>query len=311
MTEQANRTLVCSVLFMDIVGYSKHGVDEQVRIKRKLNRVLNEALDQVPAADRIVVDTGDGAAISFLENPESALFAALVVLDHAGEVQVRMGINLGPVTLIQDINGRDNMVGDGINTAERVMSFADARQLLVSRSFYDVIRHLSREYAELFRSREPISDKHGRAHEVYAVSEAVRVGRRVAQTHARFKEERRAAPPPAIDGAPPKMFDAGTHLVVSGFSESAVRELLRKLEAEGHRLMSPVVQVGSKWLASVSNPKLAVEAKVEELGFKRIVTGPTREAVALKLQDLVELGSTVVQAPELADGVWTAVCERV
>lgn len=310
MTEQANRTLVCSVLFMDIVGYSMKGVDDQVRLKRKFNSVLSDALDQVPPGERIAVDTGDGAAISFLENPEAALFAALVVLDHAGELPVRIGVNLGPVTLMQDINGRDNMVGDGINSAERVMSFAGAGQLLVSRSFYEVIRHLSREYADLFREQAPVSDKHGRAHEVYAVSEAVRVGRRVAQTHARFKEERRVAPAPS-DATPPKIFDAGTHLIVSGFSESVVRDLVRKLEAEGHKLLSPIVQVGSKWLASVSNPKLAVEARVEELGFKRVITGPTRESVQLKLQDLVERGSTVLQPPELADGVWTAVCEHV
>jgi class 3 adenylate cyclase len=310
MADQAHRTLVCSVLFLDIVGYSKHGVDQQVRLKRKLNAVLNEALDQVPPGDRIAVDTGDGAAISFLENPEAALFAALVVLDHANEVPVRMGINLGPVTLMQDINGRDNMVGDGINSAERVMSFARDGQLLVSRSFYDVVRHLSLEYADLFREQAPIKDKHGRAHEVYAVSEAVRVGRRVAQTHARFKEERRAAPPP-VDGTPPRVFDAGSHMVVSGFSEPAVREIIARLEAQGHRPLSALVQVGSKWIASVSNPKLAVEATVEELGFKRIITGPTREAVQLKLEDFMQRGSTLVQEPELTDGVWTAVCEHV
>jgi hypothetical protein len=142
------------------------------------------------------------------------------------------------------------------------------------------------------------------------VSEAVRVGRRVAQTHARFKEERRAAPVP-FDSGPPRVFDAGTHLVISGFSETAVREMISGLEAKGHRLLSAVVQVGSKWLASVNNPKLAVEAKVEALGFKSIITGPTREAVQLKLDDLMERGSTLVQKPELSDGVWTAVCEHV
>lgn len=310
MAEQVNRTLVCSVLFLDIAGYSTHGVDEQVRIKRTLNKVLNEALDQVPPSERIVIDTGDGAAISFLENPEAALFAALVVLDHAGEVPVRIGINLGPVTLMQDINGRDNVVGDGINAAERVMSFAKDGQLLVSRSFYEVVRHLSHEYADLFREQTPVSDKHGRYHEIYAVSEAVRVGRRVAQTHARFKEERRTAPV-ATESTPPRVFDAGTHLVVSGYSELAVRDVLRQLEAEGNKLLSPVVQVGSKWLASVSNPKLTEEAKVEELGFKRIVTGPTKESVQVKLQDLVDRGSIVVQPPELTDGLWTAVCERL
>ena len=47
------------------------------------------------------------------------------------------------------------------------------------------------------------------------------------------------------------------------------------------------------------------------LGFKRVITGPTNEAVELKLEDLVERGAKVVQAPELTDGVWTAVCEHV
>ena len=310
MADNSNRTLVSSVLFIDIVGYSKKGVAEQVKLKQTFNHILSGALEQVPPRERVVVDTGDGAAITFLGDPEGALFVALAVLDKVGELPVRLGINLGPVSLMKDINGLDNVVGDGINAAERVMSFAADGQLLVSRSFYDVVKHLSHEYADLFREQTPVADKHGRYHEIYAVSEAVRVGRRVARTHARFKQERRAAPAPT-DASPPKVFDAGTHFVVSGFSEAAVRETLRKLESNGHQLLSPVVQVGSKWLASVSNPRLAVAAKVEEFGFKRVITGPTREAVQLKLQDLVEHGSTVVQPPELEDGLWTAVCERI
>jgi hypothetical protein len=46
------------------------------------------------------------------------------------------------------------------------------------------------------------------------------------------------------------------------------------------------------------------------LGFKRVITGPTLEAVQLKLHDLLERGAVLVQAAELADGVWTAVCEK-
>jgi len=45
-------------------------------------------------------------------------------------------------------------------------------------------------------------------------------------------------------------------------------------------------------------------------GFKRIVSGPTREAVQLKVQDLIERGAVLVQEAELHDGVWTAVCEK-
>ena len=43
----------------------------------------------------------------------------------------------------------------------------------------------------------------------------------------------------------------------------------------------------------------------------RVITGPTKEAVQLKVEDLLERGSTLVQPPELNDGVWTAVCEKV
>ena len=167
-TETANRTLVCSVLFIDIVGYSKKGVTEQVRIKRAFNAVLAGALEQVPARERVVVDTGDGAAVTFLGDPEGALFVALAVLDAVGEVPVRMGINLGPVSLMKDINGADNVIGDGINVAERVMSFAAQDQLLVSRSFFEVVSLLSPDYASLFRQEPSRTDKHERAHELYS-----------------------------------------------------------------------------------------------------------------------------------------------
>ncbi len=81
---------------------------------------------------------GDGAAITFLGDPERALFVALEVFDNVADLPVRMGINLGPVSLMKDLNDRDNVIGDGINVAQRVMSFAAAGELLVSRFFYEV-----------------------------------------------------------------------------------------------------------------------------------------------------------------------------
>jgi hypothetical protein len=46
------------------------------------------------------------------------------------------------------------------------------------------------------------------------------------------------------------------------------------------------------------------------MGFKRFISGPTREAVLAKVQDLVERGAVLIRDAELADGVWTAVCEK-
>jgi class 3 adenylate cyclase len=312
--EDFGRTRVCSVLFLDIVEYSRRDVAEQVRLKNIFNLVMTSALGHVEPHERVVVDTGDGAAITFLGDPERALYVALEVFDNVGELPVRMGINLGPVSLMKDLNGLDNVIGDGINVAQRIMSFAGSGELLVSRVFYDIVSRLSDDYAAMFKLEGSRTDKHERAHDVYSVSKAVRVGRRVHGEQLKAKKKRRAGPDSTftpMDRTPAQVFDAGTHYIVSGYSEESVRDAVHKLTQGGGKLIAPLSQMGRKWLASVSNPKLDIEAQVEHMGFKRVITGPTQEAVLLKVQDLVERGSTVVQPPELADGVWTAVCEKV
>ena len=312
--EESGRTRVCSVLFIDIVDYSRRDVAEQVRLKNMFNLVMTSALGHVEPEERVVVDTGDGAAITFLGDPERALYVGLEVFDNVGELPVRMGINLGPVSLMKDLNGLDNVIGDGINVAQRIMSFAGSGDLFVSRQFYDIVSRLSDDYAAMFKPEGSRTDKHQRAYDVYSVSKAVRVGRRVAGDQLKLKKKRRAGPDTTfspVERTPAQVFDAGSHYMVSGYSEESVRDAAQKLIAGGGKLIAPLSQMGRKWLASVSNPKLDVEARVEEMGFKRVITGPTREAVQLKVQDLVERGSTLVQEPELADGVWTAVCEIV
>jgi class 3 adenylate cyclase len=180
--ESSSRTLVCSVLFLDIVEYSKKPVAEQLELKQAFNRALATALEQVPQRDRIILDTGDGAAVTFMGDPEDALFAALAVRNMAAEVPVRLGVNLGPVRLVKDLNGQMNIIGDGINVAQRVMSFSNPGQLLVSRSFYEVVSCLSRDYMNLFRHEGSRTDKHVREHEVYSVVGGTPVARRLAQT---------------------------------------------------------------------------------------------------------------------------------
>ncbi|MFL6574953.1 MAG: adenylate/guanylate cyclase domain-containing protein [Burkholderiales bacterium] len=181
--ESSSRTLVCSVLFLDIVEYSKKPVAEQLELKQAFNRALATALEQVPQRDRIILDTGDGAAVTFMGDPEDALFSALAVRNMASDgMPVRLGVNLGPVRLVKDLNGQMNIIGDGINVAQRVMSFADPGQLLVSRSFYEVVSCLSRDYMNLFRHEGSRTDKHVREHEVYSVVGGAPMARRVAQT---------------------------------------------------------------------------------------------------------------------------------
>ena len=140
MEERGNKTIICSVLFLDIVKYSKKSVSGQISLKERFNAFLSIAIRDVPVNDRIILDTGDGAAISFLGDISDALHAALSMrsslLNEGVRMEppllVRIGVNLGPVRLVKDINGQPNIVGDGINVAQRVMGFADPGQILVS-----------------------------------------------------------------------------------------------------------------------------------------------------------------------------------
>ncbi len=174
MLERVGRTIICSVVFMDIVGYSKEADETQMSMKALLNDLLTRALSGIAESERLILDTGDGAALCFLGDPEDALFVAKGVNDALlaetgdGAHVLRTGINLGPIKVVADLNGRANAIGDGINVAQRIMSFAGDNEILVSRSYYEVVARLSEGNEKLFRYLGIKKDKHIREHQIYA-----------------------------------------------------------------------------------------------------------------------------------------------
>ena len=319
MTEESGRTLVCSVLFIDIVAYSKKSVAEQYEVKRRFNGMVAGALELLKRRDRVIMDTGDGAAIVFLGDPEDALVVGAVLREHKVKMPLRMGINLGPVKLISDLNDQINAIGDGINVAQRVMSFAEEGQLLVSSSYHDVISRQSAEYANLFTREGRRHDKHIREYEVYSVSDELHVGSRASLTddeppelvvsgvYRKAPEDEAAAPVSAHE--PAKLIDAGQNLMISGSSRGSAKEALDKLLAKGATLISPITVVGSKWMAGCTYPDAPSGIKVEEFGLTRIITGRNHLAVADKVAEIVALGGKLRGDIEQIDGVWTAVCD--
>jgi len=175
--QRNNRTWLCTVLFMDIVGYTKHSVDQQMMLKQSFSTLVTDALRGLPKEDCINLDTGDGLAMCYLGAPEDVLYVAVGLRDAFVDISavcetcysVRMGINLGPVKILEDINGQRNAIGDGINAAQRIMSFARPNQLLVSRAYYEVISCLSDDNPKMFAYFGVHSDKHVRKYDVYEV----------------------------------------------------------------------------------------------------------------------------------------------
>jgi len=157
----AARSMIATVLFFDVVGYTKLSVNKQIELKGQFNKLVSTFIKDIDESQRIILDTGDGAAIGFLQHPEDAIEVAMQFL-HAviankhqdyPDLNVRMGINLGPVNVVKDMNGQINMVGDGINDAQRIMSFAPSDHIYISRSYFDVVSRLTSEYAKLFKYR--------------------------------------------------------------------------------------------------------------------------------------------------------------
>jgi hypothetical protein len=174
------RTTIATVAFFDIVGYATLNNDKQIELKEQLNQLLTNSLDPHGVNDRVILDAGEGVAIGFLQHPTDALETAmhfrngLMANKHYDypDLRVRTGIHLGPISLVKDMNGHVNMLGDGISSAQRVMTFANNDQIYVSRAYYDFVSSLSDEYDELFRYRGTQQDKHGRELPVYELLDA-------------------------------------------------------------------------------------------------------------------------------------------
>jgi class 3 adenylate cyclase len=205
-----NRALVASFLFTDLVGYSKGTAADQYAAKDTLSQILGKNLAALRKEDYRVKDTGDGALIAFLVNPEHALYMALAMAEDFERAaqsagfpsnSLRTGLHIGAVKEAIDLEARPNFVGDGINAAKRIMDFAAPGQITASRAYFEAVSWLDSAYAALFRHLGASDDKHGRAHELYAVSPNAAVLEKLRQDLAPTSRER--APLPEARVEPP------------------------------------------------------------------------------------------------------------
>jgi TolB-like protein/class 3 adenylate cyclase/Tfp pilus assembly protein PilF len=129
---------IAHLLLIDVVGYSKLLVNEQIELLQELNQtVRNTACFRAAEASGklIRVSTGDGMALLFFHSPEEPVRCALEIssaLQGHSQIQVRMGVHSGPVNRVTDVNDKTNIAGSGINVAQRVMDCGDAGHILLS-----------------------------------------------------------------------------------------------------------------------------------------------------------------------------------
>jgi TolB-like protein/Tfp pilus assembly protein PilF len=138
-SEKFSQLEIAHVLFTDIVGYSKKAIDQQSELLGELNRVVRgtEQFRAAEAAGKLVrLPTGDGMALAFFTSVDAPVRCALEIaeaLKSRPQIQLRMGVDSGPVDQIMDVNDRPNVAGAGINMAQRVMDCGDAGHILLSK----------------------------------------------------------------------------------------------------------------------------------------------------------------------------------
>ncbi len=129
---------IAHVLLIDVVGYSKLLVNEQIELMQELNQIVRgtECFRMAEASGKLIrMPTGDGMALLFFHSPEEPVRCALEIsrsLQGHSQIHVRMGVHSGPVNPVKDVNDETNIAGSGINVAQRVLDCGDAGHILLS-----------------------------------------------------------------------------------------------------------------------------------------------------------------------------------
>src|SRR4026208_900432 len=97
---------IAHVLLIDVVGYSKLLVNEQIELLQELNRIVRgtECFRGAEANGKLIrVPTGDGMALLFFRSPEEPAQCALEIShalkDHP-HIELRIGVHSGPVNQV-------------------------------------------------------------------------------------------------------------------------------------------------------------------------------------------------------------------
>ena len=161
--------------FVDIVELSDTSMSTKTQIKKieTLNKCISEckSFKSVPIDSLILLSTGDGCCIGFLQGPELPLLLAIDLHAKLAEynkgkipsetVRIRIGLHSGNCFIVNDLLGQRNVWGPGIIYARRVMDFGDDGHILLSPTLAEDLRSLSDDYHGIIKPVHDVVLKHG------------------------------------------------------------------------------------------------------------------------------------------------------
>ena len=202
---QEAQTAQVRCVYIDVVHFSRgRSVEAQTLVMQRLSHVVQAALLalEVDRDTLLTIPTGDGVClclINQLEPFDLDIRIALLVLDQLHVLNlaerdpecrfaVRIGLNENQDNVVVDITGSRNVIGLGINMAQRVMSVAGPSQLFVGAAVYARLcqRRLYRPHLHPMQAIV----KHGERLQCYAYSDLARA----CFAHAATQRSKRPSP---------------------------------------------------------------------------------------------------------------------
>lgn len=183
MAINTNLNLIhANFFFVDVVGLSDPSMSTKTQIKKieVLNKSIGkcEAFKSTPPELKLVLPTGDGMAIGFLQGPQLPLQLAIQLQQELAKynkskipseiVRIRTGLHAGNVFIVNDILNNKNVWGPGIILARRVMDYGDDWHILISTRMAEDLRELSDEYRQMIKPVHDFTIKHGQTMLVYS-----------------------------------------------------------------------------------------------------------------------------------------------
>ncbi len=178
-----HRTERIKYVFIDVVHFTREdrAIEDLATIIASMNLVVSNGLRTLELQnDVLLIPTGDGICIG-ITNPKQYdihLQLAKFILDGVttwsnsrediGEqYKLRIAVHEHEDLIVEDINGRENIAGLGINTAARLMDACEPGGIVVGQVVYDLTNR-RKEYKETYSPMTHV-DKHGVTHTLYCL----------------------------------------------------------------------------------------------------------------------------------------------
>jgi hypothetical protein len=181
--EIPNNLIHAAFFFVDIVGLSSPVMSTNTQTVKitMLNKIIGECevFKSVSKDEKLVLPTGDGMAIGFLDYLEGPLLLAKELhgkLNKYNENQsemdkifIRIGCHSGNIFVVDDVNGNKNFWGPGLILARRTMDIGNANHILMTSSMAESLLELSDDFKKVIHPLHDYKIKHGAVILLYSI----------------------------------------------------------------------------------------------------------------------------------------------